>query len=645
MRSENHDLIKISLLSLILFSCFTVFAQQDADLSKFQARYPGAPIISELENNEVKIDLDKSGIPVVKVSQYSSLLVLKENTTSFADSKEYFHCMSRLDKLKAYSKVPSGKSFKEIEVDNYKKQTEISDGLYFNDSYSYSFVFPSVNIGTRLVTEIEKTNLDPHYPVIFYFGGYIPADSARICVSFPKNVKITYHLFGYDTNKVVLKKTSKGNREIYEWYASNLPAYAHDDYSPSGFYTHPHIIIHISEYNNSGVEHKVISDMDALYQWYYSRIDSLNLQPSQAINDLTDSLTRNITTEREKVKVIANWVQKNIKYIAIEDGNNGLIPREASLVLQRRYGDCKDKSSLLKAMFTAAGLKASLAWLGSRDLPYKYSVFPSPRNSDHMIAVWWEDEKPVYIDGTADNQDIYYPPAFIQGKECLIESGKDKYHLFTIPVIPAIRNHTIDSIRISVNGKDIEGYVKSSITGEEKTDYFTAFEYNGVSKHKEIVSRRFFFPSKKYVIDSIVTSDLKKTDEPLIITFHLQLPDYAINNNSSTYVNLNLERYYQDGLLKDNRTIPYESEECYVHTCVYILPLPSGSKPPVLPDDQVFSSDVCSFSAKYSYDNNQIVLVSEIKMDRLLIEGPELNSFNELIKNLKKAYSKSIAIN
>jgi hypothetical protein len=62
----------------------------------------------------------------------------------------------------------------------------------------------------------------------------------------------------------------------------------------------------------------------------------------------------------DKTEAIAEFVQKQVRYFAIELGIGGYQPHYAADTFRNRYGDCKDKATLLTAMLSAAGIHATL---------------------------------------------------------------------------------------------------------------------------------------------------------------------------------------------------------------------------------------------------------------------------------------------
>src|SRR5690606_2607375 len=98
--------------------------------------------------------------------------------------------------------------------------------------------------------------------------------------------------------------------------------------------------------------------------------------------------------------------------------------REAHLVCQRKYGDCKDMASLLVTMCKEAGLKAFYTWIGTRSKPYKYQETPLPVADNHMICTIELDGKFIFLAGTGVNIPFGIPPYNLQGKDALVHIDK-----------------------------------------------------------------------------------------------------------------------------------------------------------------------------------------------------------------------------
>ncbi len=63
-------------------------------------------------------------------------------------------------------------------------------------------------------------------------------------------------------------------------------------------------------------------------------------------------------TTWDKIEALANFAQKDVRYVAIEIGIGGFQPHYAGEVFSHRYGDCKDKATLLSTMLHEVGVES-----------------------------------------------------------------------------------------------------------------------------------------------------------------------------------------------------------------------------------------------------------------------------------------------
>jgi hypothetical protein len=89
---------------------------------------------------------------------------------------------------------------------------------------------------------------------------------------------------------------------------------------------------------------------------WYLRLARDRRTASAEIRNKVAELTASQPTTLAKVQALAAFVQADIRYVAIELGIGGLQPHSAADVYTRRYGDCKDKVTLLSAMLQEIGV-------------------------------------------------------------------------------------------------------------------------------------------------------------------------------------------------------------------------------------------------------------------------------------------------
>jgi hypothetical protein len=116
-----------------------------------------------------------------------------------------------------------------------------------------------------------------------------------------------------------------------------------------------------------------------------TRRDFYRLAPdSPEIQSLVQQLTQAASTDA-KIRILSRNVQKEVRYVAIEIGIGGYQPHVASATLSNKYGDCKDKATLLTVMLRQAGITAYPVIIHSSRGVVR-PEFSSPYQFNHMIV-------------------------------------------------------------------------------------------------------------------------------------------------------------------------------------------------------------------------------------------------------------------
>src|SRR5471030_632537 len=118
--------------------------------------------------------------------------------------------------------------------------------------------------------------------------------------------------------------------------------------------------------------------------WYLSLTNGRRNAPPE-IKQKVAALTATIPAPLDKMKAIADFMQRDVRYVAISLGIGGIQPHTASEVFNHRYGDCKDKATLMSAMLQEIGVESYYVIINSergsvsRDTPAHFGGF------DHAI--------------------------------------------------------------------------------------------------------------------------------------------------------------------------------------------------------------------------------------------------------------------
>lgn len=310
----------------------------------------------------------------------------------------------------------------------------------------------------------------------WHFQDDLPTLYSRYTLTLPDGWKATSLTFNHaDVQPQV-------NGTTYAWELRDLPPIEKEPMSPSFANLEPRIAVNYGPADGSQTVNRVFADWVAVSRWASSIQD-----PSVVVDDAIAGKTRDLTagarTELDKIRMIGAYVQK-LQYIAIDIGvgyGNGMRPRPSNVVLNRGYGDCKDKANLMRAMLKAMKIEAYPVVIYSGDPNYVRKEWPSPDQFNHcIIAIKVSDETkgPTIIEHPTlgrllifDATDEFTPvgdlPDYLQGSNALLAAG-DNGGLIVMPVTPADFNSWNRETDVTLDASgSIKGIIRERVTGQE----------------------------------------------------------------------------------------------------------------------------------------------------------------------------------
>ena len=477
-------MIKKSILFLftVVFSTISN-AQFSEEYTKYKEAYPDEERVRindytkmtlRVIDGEVKIDLDYT----------EEDIYLKQTSNYFAERSLSYTSFFDFNEIEAHTLVYTGKKYKKEKVKVFSHKDELSGSVFYDDSRSVNFIFPKLSEGSKSYLHYSERINDPHFMAGMYFGSYYPVLNTTYEIVVDKNINIMFKKFNTDTLNYEYTKADDGKFITHTWNIKNMNIYKSEGNTVNFRNYLPHIIPIIENYTSSEKgKVDVLGDVDELYNWYYSFICDINQkEPNEELVKTVNEITKDKTSDIEKVKAIYYWVQKNIKYVAFEYALGGFIPREANDIYTKKYGDCKDNSSILKEMLEIAQLDGHLTWIGTRDIPYTYDEVPTPAVDNHMIMSYIDGDNVYFLDATGRFYPLGLPTSFIQGKEALIAIDSNTHRIEAVPIMPAEKTFFKDSVFLTIEDNELKGSGTAMTNGYLKIDYYQALE-NQKDKH------------------------------------------------------------------------------------------------------------------------------------------------------------------
>ncbi|MFT7352991.1 MAG: transglutaminase-like putative cysteine protease, partial [Flavobacterium sp.] len=617
--------------------------QYSADFLKYSKLHPEETKIRLQQETVITIEVTKFGLEINQ-GFVEEDLYLNESATYSSKSRLNFSAFFELNEIEAYSLSFENGEYAETAVEKFTEKDELNQSFY-DDTKSLNFVYPNLKKGSKSKLKYSQKIKNPRFLTPFYFGYYYPVKKNKVTIIADKNVNLEFRKFNVSDDKIKFTKEEKRGKVIYTWELNDQSTYEYEANTPSFKTILPHIVPIITSYKIKKENKRLLGEVSDLYGWYYSLVEEVNVEaPDQELVTLVAEITADKKTELEKVKAIYYWAQKNIKYIAFEYALGGFIPRESNEVFRKKYGDCKDNSSILYRMLEIAGVKGNLTWIGTRSIPYTYEEVPTPVVDNHMILSYEYDERTYYLDATGRYIKFGIPTSFIQGKEALVSYGKE-FKIKKVPVIDAKQNAYIDSTTITIENGSVIGSGKTIISGYPKIDVFNALENeNTQTKLKQFYNSTFEKGNNKFLVSRFKETNKYHYDNDFIVDYNFEIKDYAKNLGDEIYINLNLNKdlsYYKTDKKRKN-AIEFDYKRYFRYTTE--LEIPAGYRIDFVPEDVTVSDDFMTCEITYVVKENTVIYDQTIELNFLILTLAQQKEVNKQIKKIERNYKEIVVL-
>lgn len=296
-------------------------------------------------------------------------------------------------------------------------------------------------------------------------------------------------------------------------------------------------------------------------------------------------------------------------------------------------------------MLKAAGIKSYLVWIASRDMPYKYSVTPLPNISNHMIALYKDGDKNIFLDATGQYIPFGKPTSFIQGKEALVAIDSKKYEIATVPEIAASENATKDSFFIEIKDNNLIGSCKVDFSGYLKVNLTHRIDGAKEEDLKKLVEDISAVGSNKFKLKTYEVKNIKDRDIPIHINTTFEVPEYIQTNNDEIYINLNIDKTYNNSSIDTNQIKQMiMSEYKNLYSTVTVFKMPPQYKVEYIPENFSRKNGLFDVEITYIQKGNLIIQNKTIVANYLMIYPKDFEYINQSIKKLNKAYNEVVIL-
>jgi hypothetical protein len=470
-----------------------------------------------------------------------------KNIENYANIEIPLYMGEKLQRIEASTLIPDGRIVPLKSKDFYEIKGVGDKNVFYSDREVIKFTFPSIEKNSILY---YKYTIAKNYP--FVFDEWTVQHSlpvlrnvfrltAPVILLLDKNrggVGWTWRYKSYNFkvgdpvqySNVNPDKTVGSEKVTFTWAKHDIPQFRFETYMPP--YRDLIRYVKFSPY--------LWGKWDDVSKWYYDYFFKKQIEVTYQISDKAKSLTKNLKTEEEKIEALSNFVQ-SIRYVAIELGEGSIVPSFPNEVLERGYGDCKDKATLLFTLLKSIGIKASPVLVLTADLGELDTNFPSWYFNHMILKVTSANGHSFWIDPTVNLCPINKLPWQCEGINVLVINENGTGKIEKTPEETDEDNSISTDVRLELNSDlSAEGSLVMKFMGQPALYYrnllndITDSELNKICKSffKNDLNKIEVSNSQIYAEDTL--------NQPLIIKFKYYIPDVIINQGDLFFLDSDL---------------------------------------------------------------------------------------------------------
>lgn len=263
-----------------------------------------------------------------------------------------------------------------------QRETDLDDALYRGELTALMFV-DDVRVGD--VIDFAYTSVGSN-PV---FGGRVigtlplewgvPISHLKHRLLLPPGRLVNYRIIGPTAIEASERRLSDDSQEIV-WEARGVPAVTYDNRIPAWYPSYALVVV--SEFQS----------WRAVVEWALP-LYANDERSAGALGAKAEEIRSAASSPAERALAALRFVQEDIRYLGLEDGDASHRPSSPGDVLSRRYGDCKDKARLLVTLLQALEIDAHPVLVHSQRGRTLLDWLATPYAFDHVIVrITLEDE-------------------------------------------------------------------------------------------------------------------------------------------------------------------------------------------------------------------------------------------------------------
>ncbi|MFT4016128.1 MAG: DUF3857 domain-containing protein [Agriterribacter sp.] len=579
--------------------------------------------------DETRFEVINIGKSIIK--RKYAITVLNENGDDYAYLYLWYDKLRSVNSMDGILYDATGKKIKSLKKSDVKDLSATDEGTLADDNrYKWFSFFHKIypyTVEYEYELQMKGTYNYPRWQPLNKEKYAIEQSALTIVV--PQDITFRYKTFNYKGQPV--SGTDKSGKTL-RWEVKALPPVELEYASPSWDYIVPTVYtapdnFKLDDYEGNMSTWEEFGKFAALLN---KGRDKLPDDIKQKVHALADGLKN----DREKVRVLYEYMQQNTRYISIQLGIGGLQPFDASFVATKKYGDCKALSNYMYSLLKEAGIKSHYTLVrAGQGANYMLKDFPyDPFN--HIILCVPLQKDTVWLECTSQIEPAGYLGNFTDDRYVLLvdETGGK---LVKTPKYTQQQNLQVRSIQGKIGEDGLLTINVNSSYGALQQDRRHGV-FNSLSRDKQMEYLKEQIDLPHYDVVNFNFSEDKAAIPTLKEHLEIKALNYASQTGKRLFVTPNIiSRTYSRLKPIENRKYPVSLGMDFIDIDTTVLEIPGGYIVEALPQALKLESKFGKFECSTELKENKLVYHRYI--ERTGGEYPA-SDYNELVKFYDQIY-------
>ncbi|AXG68053.1 hypothetical protein KORDIASMS9_00242 [Kordia sp. SMS9] len=574
--------------------------------------------------------VDVKAINDMEVTQKRIVTVLNENGLKQIGAVVWYDNDIKVKNVEVRIYDQAGRQIKKIRERDFQDVSAVDGATMYTDSrvkyLDYTPIsYPFTAEFTSAIQTKNTANVRGFRPLGYYVG----VQKSSYKIYYP--LSFTVHKKELNLEEFGVIKDEKEGKLVYS--IENVSGIKPEAYSPSEADLKPSVFLALNKFNYDGVTAE-INNWDEFGKWMYQNLLNGRATVDEATKAKIRSLILDATTDREKAKIIYEYMQNKTRYISVQVGIGGFQPIPAEEVDTVGYGDCKGLSNYMMALLKIAGIESYYTHVEAGDeIVGFYDDFASLAQGNHVILNIPNNGDDIWLECTSQKVPFGHIGKFTDDRNVLVitpEGGKLKH----------TKKYTTEENLQETTGMytlDANGNIKAQATiktqGIQYDNRYYLEDRSDVDKDKYY--KRYFQTVNNVNIDNI---ELKNDKKDIAFTEKIAFNADAYGVATGDRMLFAPNAFNRLTSIPDryrNRKFPLEIQRGYYDQDAYEITLPSDYTIEAIPEDVLYETKFGTYSYSITQKDDQTLQYKRtFKINDGLYPKEEYKNYRKFIKKI-----------